>query len=359
MDATGSAMRSHRFLLAVVVLVAACSAAMGQVQHVFHISVDGLRPDAVTTLGPGELPSFYRLRTEGAFTDNARADYFVTETLPNHVTQLTGRGVKDPYGNIGAAYSGHDWTSNSDPDPADTLETNKGTYVAGVFDVAHAAGLTSGLYASKSKFVLFPQSWPTTIDHSRITSYDSPTIVTQMKDDIAAQVQGYTFLHLYDPDRAGHDYGWMGTDYLDSVKTVDGYLGEVFQLIATTPGLTDHTALVVTADHGGSGTGHADATNRYNYTIPFYVWGPGVTPGADLYALNPASRLDPSTGRPTYYAAGQPIHNGEASNLSLDLLGLGPIPGSWLDSQQDLAVPEPATVTLLMLAGFVMLRRRR
>jgi hypothetical protein len=180
-----------------------------------------------------------------------------------------------------------------------------------------------------------------------------------MKTDIAAQVQDYTFLHLCDPDRAGHTYGWMSADYLNSVKTADGYVGEVFQLIATDPNLTDHTVIVLTADHGGTGTGHADATNGKNYTIPFYVWGPDVTPGADLYALNPAARLDPGTGRPTYYAAGQPIHNGEASNLSLDLLGLGPIPGSWLNGQQDLVVPEPATMTLLILAGCIMLRRRR
>lgn len=359
MDATGSAKCRWLFVLAAVVLAATCSAATGGVQHVFHISVDGLRPDAITTLGPGELPSFYRLRTEGAFTDNARADYFITETLPNHVTQLTARGVKDPYGNMGAGYSGHDWTGNGDPAPADTLETHKGSYVAGVFDVAHGAGLTTGLYASKTKFVLFPQTWPGSIDYNRITDYDSPTIVTQMKDDIASQVQGYTFLHLCDPDRAGHDHGWMGTDYLDSVKTVDGYMGEVFQLIAANPDLTDQTAIVLTADHGGTGTGHADATNRNNYTVPFCVWGPGVMPGADLYAVNPATRLDPSTGRPTYYAAGQPIHNGEASNLSLDLLGLGAIPGSWLDFQQDLAVPDPATMTLLMLGGLTVLRRRR
>jgi hypothetical protein len=347
------------FLAAAAVVVATAGrSASGQVQHVFHISVDGLRPDAVTTLGTGEAPNLYRLRTEGAFTDNARADYFITETLQNHTTQLTARGVKDPSGNVGAAYSGHDWTGNSDPDPADTLETNKGTYVAGVFDVAHAAGLTTGLYASKTKFILFPQTWPDSIDHYTITDYDSPTIVAQMKIDIAAQAQGYTFLHLCEPDQVGHASGWMSADYLDSVKTVDGYLGEVFQLIGDTPALTDHTAIVLTADHGGTSTGHADATNKRNYTIPFYVWGPDVTPGADLYALNSTTRLDPSTGRPTYYAAGQPIHNGEASNLSLDLLGLGPIPGSWLDGQQDLVVPEPATLTLMVLAGCVLLRRR-
>jgi len=329
-----------------------------QADYVFHISIDGLRPDAITNLGAAAVPNFYRMRTQGAFTDNARADYFYTETLQNHVTELTARGVKDPYGNVGPTYSGHDWTGNSTPPVGATLATNKGAYVAGAFDVADAAGLNTGLYATKTKFSLFTQSWPTYIDHYSIVNYDSPTVMTQMKNDIAAQAQGYTFLHLYNPDKEGHDHGWMGTEYLNSIKTVDGYLGEIFALIATNPAYTGNTAIVLTADHGGTGTGHGTETVLENYRVPFYVWGPGVTAGADLYALNPTTRTAPGTARPTYYAAGQPIHNGEASNLALDLLGLGPIPGSSLDSLQNLAVPEPATLGLLALGGLLALRRR-
>lgn len=111
-----------------------------QVDYVIHISVDGLRSDVITILGPTNLPNFFRLRGEGAFTDNARADYLNTETLPNHCTQLAGRGV---YGT-----NGHNWVGNTDPAPGQTLASNKGAYVAGVLDLQARESLSSGSWGN-------------------------------------------------------------------------------------------------------------------------------------------------------------------------------------------------------------------
>jgi hypothetical protein len=316
------------------------------VTHVIHISVDGLRPDAVTALGPSNLPNFYRLRTQGAFTDNARADYDYTITLPDHTTELTGRGVLGP--------TGHNWTDNTDPEPGQTLASNKGSYIAGVFDVAHDNGLSTGEYASKSKFSLFATSWDaingapdvTGPDNGRnkidvyVNDGDTSELVDTFVANMSDQPLNYAFIHLADPDSAGHNSSWditPGSEYSDAVKTVDDRLGTIFALIDGNPQLTGHTAIVLTADHGGAGDGHSDPEVPEDYTIPFYVWGPGVMSGADLYALNPATRLNPGTDRPDYSASPQPIRNGEAANVSLKLLGLGPVPGSTIDINQDLA----------------------
>ncbi|MFW2381491.1 MAG: hypothetical protein ACN4GZ_07005, partial [Acidimicrobiales bacterium] len=82
---------------------------------------------------------------------------------------------------------------------------------------------------------------------------------------------------------------------------------------------------------------HSVFDDAQNYTVPFIVWGPGVAANQDLYALNLANRLDPGLGRPDE-AGVQPVRAAEAGNLSLQLLGLPPIPGSRFNAFHDLAL---------------------
>jgi cysteine-rich repeat protein len=122
---------------------------------------------------------------------------------------------------------------------------------------------------------------------------------------------------------------------------MDDNLGDVFDLVEGDPVLAGTTLIVLSADHGGTGTGHNDATNAANYTIPFFVWGADVAAGADLYALNAATRAHPVDGRPSYNASPQPIRNGDGGNLALTALGLPPVPGSSINVAAPLALTPP------------------
>lgn len=126
-------------------------------------------------------------------------------------------------------------------------------------------------------------------------------------------------------------------EYNNTLIAIDGYLGRIFNLVSCNETLKAKTFIVLTSDHGGSGISHSDAADPLNYTIPLLVWGPGVAAGADLYALNTTTRLNPGTGRPDYSAPIQPIRNGDAANLELKLLGLEPVPGSTINSAQNLS----------------------
>jgi hypothetical protein len=324
----------------------------GPIKHVIHISVDGLRPDSVTTLGRALAPNFFRLRDQGAFTDNARTDALVANTLPNHAAQFTGRAV---FGD-----DGHGLFINDDPGPPVTLELIKGSYVAGVFDVAHDAGLSTGFYASKSKFAFFDRSWNEIFGARDETGADNgrdKTDVTFVGSSMSAAASSfvadmgqfrfvYAFLHLREPDSAGHGSNWdlsAGSDYLQAVIAVDGLLGDILDLVNNDSELSGTTAIILTSDHGGE-LGEdfhlllPDAGLIESGIVPFYVWGPTISAGADLYALNATTRRDPGRSIPPFSDSPQPIRNGDAANLALDMLALPPVPGSTINADQSLAV---------------------
>ena len=310
-----------------------------------HISVDGLRPDAVQRQSPTALPAFARLRAESAFTQNARTDVDYRNTLPNHTAQLTGRGVVGP--------AGHNWTVNVDPAPGVTLHSNKGAYVASVFDVVHDAGLRTAAYVSKSKFSLFDVSYDdahgapdeTGEDDGRdkidtfVYDGDTSALTDRIVADLHAAPAAYTFVHILDPDETGHWRTWSvraGSRYLLAVQRADDRIGRILDAVEADPRLRGHTAVIVTADHGGSGRSHY-SENVLHYTVPFYVWGPGI-PSADLYALNPDTRADPGKENVGFDAPMQPVYNGDAADLALDLLGLDPVPGSTIGADHTLRV---------------------
>jgi predicted AlkP superfamily pyrophosphatase or phosphodiesterase len=306
--------------------------------HIIHISVDGLYADALNILTETELPNFTRLKNEGSSTLKARTDPDWTTTLPNQTSQFSGRRVNK-------SEQGHGWEINFDPGIA-TLHSNAGKYIAGIFDVVHDAGLSTILFAGKQKFALFKRSWNATngagdhigIDNgkSKIDKYifdqSTASLVSNFIDDLESQTRHYAFLHIRDPDTAGHDHGWSilpGSEYLNAIKTTDNYLGQILNFLDTNSAYKNSTVIILTSDHGGivGRTNHI-ANNFQSHTIPFYIWGENVE-NADLYTLNKCTAIQPSaTEIPPYSSVLQPIRNSDTANLAALLLGLPQIPGS-------------------------------
>ncbi|MFZ5833481.1 MAG: LamG-like jellyroll fold domain-containing protein [Planctomycetota bacterium] len=383
-------------LVAVAVLLPGKALA---VEYVIHISVDAMHAGAVSALDPAAAPNFYRLLNEGAATFDARTDFNRTNTSPNHATIFTGRPVFDWTRTDGSTIEGHLWGENATDDPTysytgsagpnnitlhdvhtaitspvftqggdnytstggNTPEKTAYEYVHSVLDVAHDAGLRTGMYYGKHRINMEVNSYdsdsgapdlnPLGGDNgaNKVDSFlyqpDTQTaaLISAWKTDMQADPFNYSFIHFSRPDHVGHPRTWdltPGSDYQQSIQLVDGYLGEILELIETDPRFKDNTAIVLTTDHGGRlGTGtHDPATWQDNYQIPFMVWGPGVAAGADLYQLNP-QYLTPGEGRPDYQDPyGQPIRNGDSPNLVLSLLGLSAIPNSSMNADQRMAL---------------------
>ncbi|NNF53656.1 MAG: HD domain-containing protein [Acidimicrobiales bacterium] len=85
------------------------------------------------------------------------------------------------------------------------------------------------------------------------------------------------FCYLIQPDLAGHDFGWDSPEYGDAVNTADALLGEIID--AAGP----DRAILVTTDHGGSGTGHSEANAETT----------------DIFLVARSAQLRPGTWWPT------------------------------------------------------------
>jgi hypothetical protein len=315
---------------------------------VVHISVDGLHSQAVSLANERGLPGFRRLVREGASTLNARTDPSYTVTLPNHTSQLTSRFVN--------ALGGHRWRANS-AGSTSSIHTNAGEYIWSIFDVLYLNQSAGALYSGKSKFILFDNSygrgWGESLSPPPTTHPLAKTVIQPNLDELVERVlfdlqhapRRYQFVHLAEPDNRGHSYGWdleSESKYFEGIRAVDRALAELLETIDESDVLRDSTTVILTADHGGYFFAHDAIDNPQNFTIPFIVWGAKIPANADLYAMNPKSRLDPEYFQITSDGPVQPIRNGEAANLAANLLGFDPIPGSQINAAFDLNVESPA-----------------
>jgi hypothetical protein len=317
---------------------------------VILISVDGLASRYLEQLiAAGRAPSFERLQRDGAFTHNARTEARITVTLPNHTSMLTGRpAVEVPDAPLDSA---HGILVNYDLGDGATVHNSGNTnlaYAASIFDEIHDRGGYTSLYAGKSKFLFLRRSYSGMasrldviggVDNGRnkVDGFDiiedSASLVvsflSSLEDGVGKNDEGpnFAFLHLRDPDSMGHTYGWGSDNYLAAVEYCDILIGGVLDTVRSTPELAGST-LIVTTDHGGIDTGHYDTTLLEVARIPFYVWGGGISAGADLYQLSDGTRVDPLESIPMDNLPGQPIRNGDAANLALSLMGLPAISGA-------------------------------
>lgn len=277
----------------------------GPALQVVLISVDGLRPDAIVA---ARAPQMLRLVGRGAVAAHAetiRPSY----TLPSHTSMLTGLDYRRHRVAWNSYRPGH-------------------LPHATVFTVAAEAGLSTAMLFAKEKFHYLaapgrvhwiygpavPQFLPWMEDVTRpdFSEGDGPaapaargatspgSVAPSRTDREAAQRTSsadglarafakewpkaryqLTFIHFAEPDRVGHSRGWMTRPYLDAVLKVDTAIGEILKTIDDAGG-TGSTAVLVTADHGGSGYLHYSWSAPdlpANVRIPWICAGPGVQPG--------------------------------------------------------------------------------
>lgn len=229
-------------------------------RHVLVVSIDGLRPDAIATF---EAPTLGRLAREGSFTLNA-STIVPSKTLPSHTSMLTG----EPPERHGVL-----WNNVVTAD-ADRIEQTT------VFGVARSHGYATAAFFSKPKFQ--PLQQPDALDYSQAPGgwwggWDSRRTMGDVESYLATSRPNLLFVHLADPDRAGHSAGWMSPAYGRAVIESDRAVARLLAAANLAFGEQGYT-VILTADHGGHGRDHGSNDPR-DVTIPWIAWGQGVKAG--------------------------------------------------------------------------------
>mgnify|MGYP000855655962 CR=1 FL=1 len=83
----------------------------------------------------------------------------------------------------------------------------------------------------------------------------------------------FAFVYLGLTDSAGHQYGWMGEEYLQACRQS---LDEIQKL---TESFMDEYTIIITADHGGHDRTHG-SLEKEDMLIPLICIGPDFCPGS-------------------------------------------------------------------------------
>lgn len=224
---------------------------------VIVVSIDGLRPDAIERYPARTLQ---RLLREGAYSLEAQT-IVPSRTLPSHTSMLTG---------VGPEVHGITWNEQR-------FDEHGIVAVPTMFDLASAEGLRTAAFVGKAKLnhLLRPQS----LDHhqSPRSNRDYWLATRTIPDAIAymeARRPDLLFVHISEPDLAGHATGWMSFAYGWAVRRADGAVATLLEAADRIYGKGAYT-LILTSDHGGHGRDHGTEDAR-DMTIPWIVWGRGV-----------------------------------------------------------------------------------
>jgi hypothetical protein len=90
------------------------------------------------------------------------------------------------------------------------------------------------------------------------------------------------FLHFDQVDAAGHGNGWGTLPYYAALQTVDRHIGDIMTAVNARPGVlagNEDWLVIITADHGGQGTGHDASQGLVNWEVPFVLSGDGAPDG--------------------------------------------------------------------------------
>jgi predicted AlkP superfamily pyrophosphatase or phosphodiesterase len=212
-----------------------------QFSNVLIISIDSLRPDAISE---EDAPNLSAIMKKGSFTLKGKS-IDPAKTLYNHTAMFIGKHPRE----IGK--DDNDWDEEEPRVSAPTI-----------FRAAKEKGYETAFFYSKSKlgYLVTPD-----INTHRLVGLKSPEAALSFYEN--AINPSFVFLHVSGLEFIGMKKGWMSAEYRMMLKDIDSRIKPIIDLMEK----KGRFVLIVTSDHAGHGLLHG-TDHPDDFRLPFIFY---------------------------------------------------------------------------------------
>ncbi|MEC5143164.1 alkaline phosphatase [Chitinophaga sp. 212800010-3] len=233
-------------------------------QHVVVIGIDGLSSGG---LMKADAPVIHRMIAEGAFKYDART-VLPSSSSSNWSAMILGAGPEI------TGITSNGW--KPDGKSMKPVVVNKIGRSPSIFDI-----IRQQRPDAEQGVVFHWDDYGRLLQKEMVNEYEHAKSETEaaakFSDYITTRKPTFAFLHLDHVDGAGHKFGHMTPEYLQSIARADSLVGQVLKAIEQA-GMKNNTLVMIVADHGGINKGHGGESAE-EITIPVVYYGRGVKKG--------------------------------------------------------------------------------
>jgi predicted AlkP superfamily pyrophosphatase or phosphodiesterase len=230
-------------------------------EKILLILVDGMRPDSLEIC---KHPFISKMKRTGSYTGEAQT-VMPSVTLPCHMS-LFHSVAPDRHGVLTNTYTPQVRPINGLFEQLRLSKKSCGFFYnwGELRDLAKPDSIAYGCYVSGHIY--------TYKEANSIITDEAIKYINKAKPD-------FVFLYLGYTDEAGHAYGWMTEEYIESVYESWDCIEKIVTSISE-----DYTVMI-TADHGGHDRSHGSDSPE-DMTIPLFIKGSTFTPDVKLENVN-------------------------------------------------------------------------
>lgn len=238
------------------------------VKHVVIIGVDGMSPNGILN---ASTPHMDFIMENGSYTLHARA-VLPTSSSSNWASMIMGAGPEQH------GITSNGWERDDLILPPVTTGPDNEVFptIFGVIRDQKPDAEIGAIYHWGGYGRLFEKA---AVNYDIHVDGEVETAETAC-EYIKEKKPTFTFIHLDHVDGAGHGAGHGTPEYYKAVERADSLIGNIFKAIHDA-GIEKETLILITADHGGIGTGHGGETLA-EIEIPFILFGKNIKKGKEI-----------------------------------------------------------------------------